>query len=136
MLSPKQLTLNLRDHLYDNEASWADKEMRWGGADPRPKLGIEGDKAPSSAWQGRGLEAPRARHPPTWRAQRRPPGRALGLHDLPRLRGAVPGHDQLRRQDRRHAPKPRLGEGRVPPRARKPFKAMEVNGNPWNLARM
>ena len=36
----------------------------------------------------------------------------------------------------RHAPQPGPGEGRVPGRAQKPFQGMEVNGNPWNLARI
>ena len=71
------------------------------------------------------------------RPQRHPPRRALGLHHLPRLRGAVPGDDHVRRQDRRHAAQPGDGQGRVPARARRSrSRRMEVNGNPWNLSRM
>ena len=42
---------------------------------------------------------------------------ALGLHDLPRLRGGLPGADRVRRQDRRHAPPPGAGGVALPGRA-------------------
>jgi hypothetical protein len=44
------------------------------------------------------------------------------LHDLPRLRGAVPGDDQLRRQDRAAAARPSDDEERVPFRADEPVQ--------------
>ena len=56
------------------------------------------------------------------------------LHDLPRLRGAVPGDDHLRRQDRADAPQPGDDPRReFPAELNKPFQGMETNGNPWNL---
>ena len=82
-----------------------------------------------------------AGHPATGQQTPRPrPGghssrRPVGVHDVPRVRGAVPGAHLVRRQDRRHAKKPRHGQGRVPPRTRSPFQGMESNGNPWNLPR-
>ena len=42
---------------------------------------------------------------------------ALGVQRLPRLRRGVPGHDRVRRQDRRHAPSPGAGGGALPERA-------------------
>ena len=69
MLSPKHLTLDLRDHLYAREG-----ELEAGGAASR--AGTKQAQAAS-----------------TLVPDDHPPRRALGLHHLPRLRGAVPGHD-------------------------------------------
>jgi hypothetical protein len=78
MLSPKMLTLNLRDHLYEREAELIDESKA-------PKVApVEGEEAPAAD------AAPTAELV----GRRHPPRRALGLHDLPRLRGAVPGDDQ------------------------------------------
>ncbi|MEI2779702.1 MAG: (Fe-S)-binding protein [Tetrasphaera sp.] len=65
------------------------------------------------------------------------PGRSVGVHHLPRVRRAVPRHDLVRRQDRRHAPQPRASSsGEFPHELQKTFQALETNGNPWNLTRM
>ena len=118
-LSPKHLTLALRDHLYASEPALIDER-----GDRRTRAKTE----PS----GRGRRATHEMHhadPPEDALLRRtdkvvdlvpehhPPRRALGLHHLPRLRRAVPGDDHLRRQDRRDAPQPGDDEGRVPGRA-------------------
>jgi hypothetical protein len=49
---------------------------------------------------------PRPLAPSRWSSRRDPPRCALGLHHLPGVRGAVPGDDHVRRQDRRHAAQP------------------------------
>jgi ferredoxin len=150
MLSPKQLTLNLRDHLYGREhrVHRATGGPVAHGREPtrrtittattitptamrRTRTTITGTVTTITATTTTTITAITRPSTPTTRCpsrtsprsdrprpQRHPPRRALGLHDVPRLRGAVPGDDQLRRQDRRHAPQPRDGEGRVPGRAR------------------
>ena len=42
---------------------------------------------------------------------------AVVVQHLPRLRRGLPGHDRVRRQDRRHAPPPGAGGGALPRRA-------------------
>ncbi len=91
--SPKHLTLALRDHLYSREDEVVHHDKAGGGADKDATA--DAREHPASP-----INLDRRRHPP-----RRP----LGVHHVPRLRGAVPGDDLVRRQDRRHAPQPRHG---------------------------
>jgi Fe-S oxidoreductase len=154
MLSPKQLTLNLRDHLYSREHELLNRPGGPKGASTTATRtttitrtatstarvtrtrrsrrttitatvttitsdGPRRSRPPRARLSRQPDPDPRRRHRAGGsRAERDPPRRALGLHDVPRLRGAVPGDDQLRRQDREHAPQPRPREGRVPGRAR------------------
>ncbi len=134
ILSPKQLTLDLRDHLYGRENEFLNrpggrKGGRHGhahgttnghgehGRRPREGRGRRhgqtartADARPATTTRPRRPRPPRAgagrsrrvaSKPVDLVGERHPPRRALGLHHLPRLRGAVPGDDQLRRQDRR-----------------------------------
>ena len=66
---------------------------------------------------GRGRGAARGRQERRRRRERHPRRGAVELQRLPRLRGGVPGHDRVRRQDRRHAPPPGPGGGALPDRA-------------------
>ena len=138
VLSPKHLTLALRDHLYDNEAMWADKEMRWGGADPNlAELGIEGDKSPEQRMEEvEGSKLPKAFtitdlvpnivHPDVlWACTT---CRACE-EQCPVMISYVDKIVDMRRNLV-------MVKNEFPHELAKPFQAMEVNGNPWNLSRM
>jgi Fe-S oxidoreductase len=138
VLSPKHLTLALRDHLYDNEAMWTDKEMRWGGADPNlAELGIEGDKSPEQRMEAvEGSKLPKAFtitdlvpnivHPDVlWACTT---CRACE-EQCPVMISYVDKIVDMRRNLV-------MVKNEFPHELAKPFQAMEVNGNPWNLSRM
>ena len=161
ILTPKQFTLDLRDHLYGREEEFLELPelprspigRPANGAAPadaqRPGSREGGDHELTDAARGGERRKLVHRAGVRWRerapalqagrpgSERHPPRRALGLHHLPRLRGAVPGDDQLRRQDRADAAQPGDDQGRVPRRAEQAVPAAwRSNGNPWNLSRI
>ena len=98
-LSPKLLMTKLKDHL--NEAGPGLRRAAAGNGGARPA--------------GAARPPPRARPPtPQHDRRRHRRGRALGLHHLLVLPGAVPGAERARQQDHRHAPQPGARPRRVP----------------------
>ena len=75
-------------------------------ATDRKPEGTEGAEATATAPPAAARQHPEAGQP---HLRRHPPRRPLGVHHVPRLRGAVPGAHLVRRQDRRHAPQPGHG---------------------------
>ena len=166
ILSPKHLTLDLRDHLYGREDEFLNRPGGPKGATddtrtrtrddhghgdehahgehghdhdarrrPRPRR----SRAPRARLPGQPDPDPRGRlEADQPRPRRHPPRRALGVHDLPRLRGAVPGDDHLRRQDRRACGATScMVKGEFPHELAEPVPgAWRSNGNPWNLSRI
>jgi len=134
ILSPKHLTLALRDHLYENEGMWTAKEMRWGGKDPvlgegeinpeRVAEGIEGSALPP-AFTITDL-VPNIIHPDVlWACTT---CRACE-EQCPVMISYVDKIVDMRRNLV-------MVKNEFPHELAKPFQAMEVNGNPWNLSRM
>ncbi len=137
ILSPKQLTLALRDHLYDHEGELVETEMRW----PPVKKdsdeitqtvdGMEvtaADKERSK--RGHGYQpidlVPNVVHPDVlWACTT---CRACE-EQCPVMISYVDKIVDMRRSLV-------LVKGEFPHTLQKPFQAMEVNGNPWNLSRM
>ena len=122
ILSPKMLTLNLRDHLFDNAAaitSRAAGEPVTGGAAFVPA----GQEAPSTA----SPELPtNVIHPDVlWACTT---CRACE-EQCPVMISYVDKIVQMRRNLV-------LIKGEFPAQLNGPFSAMEVNGNPWNIARV
>ena len=98
-LSPKHLTLALRDHLYKCEPVLLKPDV----AEPEAEAARPKARAASTRCTTPIRPRTRTSSPTTivdLVPERHPPRRALGVHHLPRLRRAVPGDDQLRRQDR------------------------------------
>ena len=77
-------------------------------------------------------ERPLVRRPLLARRRHRP-RRALVLHDVRRLRPAVPGRHRARRPHRRHAALPGADRVVVPSGAAGLFKNLENKGNPWGM---
>lgn len=144
ILSPKHLTLALRDHMYDNEPNLVEREMRWGP-------GLEGAAAAAAASDGDGalaLETERladeregARRPVQYNPINLSPEvvhpdvlwacttcRACE-EQCPVLISYVDKIVDMRRNLV-------MVRNEFPHELQKPFQAMEVNGNPWNLSRM
>jgi Fe-S oxidoreductase len=137
VLSPKHLTLALRDHMYQHEGELVAREMAWGpGAAPAPADG----EAPidpevlATAREG-------ARLAPTYKAIDLSPEvvhpdvlwactscRACE-EQCPVLISYVDKIVDMRRNLV-------MIRGEFPHELQKPFQGMEVNGNPWNLSRM
>ena len=114
MLSPKQLTLNLRNHAYANESNIIDKGMRAfaiaGAADGL----VQEDLVPVTI------------HPDVlWGCTT---CRACE-EQCPVMISYVDKIVDMRRNLI-------LVKGEVPHTLQKPFQGMETNGNPWNLSRM
>ncbi|EYF07136.1 (Fe-S)-binding protein [Chondromyces apiculatus] len=149
MLSPKQLTLNLRDHLYGSEAELVaekakkDAAKKSGAADGEKKEG-EGSEASAEA------EAPAEAAADGAEGANGANGkRALNLigdvvhpdvlwacttcraceEQCPVMISYVDKIVSMRRNLV-------LVKGEIPNDLNGPFQAMEVNGNPWNMARL
>jgi Fe-S oxidoreductase len=141
VLSPKHLTLALRDHMYDNEPALVEREMRWGP-------GLEGAAAAAAA-DGDGAvdvekladERENAKHPLRYDPINLSPEvvhpdvlwacttcRACE-EQCPVLISYVDKIVDMRRNLV-------MVRNEFPHELQKPFQAMEVNGNPWNLSRM
>jgi Fe-S oxidoreductase len=137
ILSPKHLTLAIRDHLYEHEAELVDREMRWG---PAPAEGAEDGSAQVDherlADEKEGAKRPLQYEPinivpdiihpdviwacTTCRACE---------EQCPVLISYVDKIVDIRRNLV-------MIRNEFPHELQKPFQAMEVNGNPWNLSRM
>lgn len=139
ILSPKHLTLALRDHMYEHEEELAQREMAWGP-------GLEGAAAADGT---EAVEHPEivaakregAKLPPTYKPIDLAPE---VLHpdvlwactscraceeQCPVLISYVDKIIDMRRNLV-------MVRNEFPHELQKPFQAMEVNGNPWNLSRM
>lgn len=134
ILSPKHFTLALRDHLYENEAMWTAKEMRWGGADPVLGEGEKSAEALADEKEGSVLPpafsitdlVPNIIHPDVlWACTT---CRACE-EQCPVMISYVDKIVDMRRNLV-------MVKNEFPHELAKPFQAMEVNGNPWNLSRM
>jgi Fe-S oxidoreductase len=140
ILSPKHLTLALRDHMYDHENELVEREMAWGP-------GLEGAAAEGAAEATSDdpeLVAARAQHakfPPKYTAIDLAPDvihpdvlwactscRACE-EQCPVLISYVDKIIDMRRNLV-------MVKGEFPHELQKPFQGMEVNGNPWNLSRL
>lgn len=134
ILSPKHLTLALRDHLYENEQMWADKEMRWGGEEPKlpegevsPERRVEEQEAASGPVPFAPVDlVPNIVHPDVlWACTT---CRACE-EQCPVMISYVDKIVDMRRNLV-------MVKNEFPHELAKPFQAMETNGNPWNLSRM
>jgi Fe-S oxidoreductase len=144
ILSPKHLTLALRDHMYQHEAELAEREMTWGP-------GLEGAAAADAAApdpvheavvaESAAAKLEGAKSPPTYKAVDLVPEivhpdvlwactscRACE-EQCPVLISYVDKIVDMRRNLV-------MVKGEFPHELQKPFQGMEVNGNPWNLSRM
>ena len=128
VLSPKHLTLALRDHMYDHEKELTEKEMLWG---PRSTDDVE--KAGDDVEKSRRAEpyvpvnvSPDIIHPDVlWACTS---CRACE-EQCPVLISYVDKIVDMRRNLVMIA-------NEFPHELQKPFNGMETNGNPWNLSRM
>lgn len=140
VLSPKHLTLALRDHMYDHEQELVEREMKWGP-------GLDGAAAAAAAEGGEidpeplADAAEGAKHPVKYEAVNLAPDvihpdvlwacttcRACE-EQCPVLISYVDKIVSMRRNLV-------MVRNEFPHELQKPFQAMEVNGNPWNLSRM
>jgi hypothetical protein len=111
-LSPKLLIMNLRDHMLTKAPYLLHQN-----AGPDTALGGE-RRRQQQRRQGRGrVGAAARRHRRDGRGHR--PRRALVLHDVRRVRGAVPGRHRARRPHHRHAPLPGADRVELPVRGRR-----------------
>ena len=115
-LSPKMLVMAMRDHAHA-KAPWllASEGEREGLGESRRR---RSPRCPWSATPGYDITNPLGGLQPARPRCRHRPGRAVVLHDLWRVRRAVPGRHRARRRDRRHAPLPGADRERLPQRAR------------------
>jgi Fe-S oxidoreductase len=143
ILSPKHFTLALRDHMYSHESELVEREMTWGP-------GLEGARAAAAAESNEGTAiaieskaderegakrpvrydpinlAPEIIHPDVlWACTT---CRACE-EQCPVLISYVDKIVDMRRNLV-------MIRNEFPHELQKPFQAMEVNGNPWNLSRM
>lgn len=132
ILSPKHLTLALRDHMYAHETELNEREMRWAAGavpadenDPERLADIkEGAKRPVE-YEPIDL-SPEVVHPDVlWACTT---CRACE-EQCPVLISYVDKIVDMRRNLV-------MIRNEFPHELQKPFQAMEVNGNPWNLSRM
>ena len=103
---------------------------------PGPLPGLRHRQAPL-ADEGRQPDPGTRLHPVRGRPDRdHRPGRAVGLHHLPRLPGDLPGCHRTRAQDRRHAPQPGADGRGVPRRggAKLPPRPSRSTATPWAWA--
>jgi Fe-S oxidoreductase len=135
ILSPKHLTLAMRDHLYEHEGELTEQEMRW--AHSPPLAGEEEKKSPEQLAD----EKEGAKRPPKYDPVDLVPNivhpdvlwacttcRACE-EQCPVLISYVDKIVDMRRNLV-------MIKNEFPHELQKPFQAMEVNGNPWNLSRM
>ena len=129
VLSPKHLTLALRDHMYENQPQLTETEQAWG-----PKVATDDIEANADAKEGTHkpdlyasiLLSPEVIHPDVlWACTT---CRACE-EQCPVLISYVDKIVDLRRNLV-------MIRNEFPHELQKPFQAMEVNGNPWNLSRM
>jgi Fe-S oxidoreductase len=140
ILSPKHLTLALRDHMYEHQAELVDREMRWGpgleGAEAADAADASAKDPERLADEREGAERPLVYEPidlvpnivhpdvlwacTTCRACE---------EQCPVLISYVDKIVEMRRNLV-------MIRGEFPHELQKPFQGMEVNGNPWNLSRM
>ncbi len=139
VLSPKQFTLALRDHMYEHENELVEREMAWGTATSGTTNGSEGDvpvdpEVLASAREGARVApkytaidlAPDVIHPDVlWACTS---CRACE-EQCPVLISYVDKIVDMRRNLV-------MVRGEFPHALQKPFQGMEVNGNPWNLSRL
>ena len=132
LLSPKHLTLALRDHMYEHQTELVDREMAWAPGNISPELladeirtnDLEGAKRPQQ-YQAIDL-TPDVIHPDVlWACTS---CRACE-EQCPVLISYVDKIVDMRRNLV-------MIKGEFPHELQKPFQGMEVNGNPWNLSRM
>lgn len=144
ILSPKHLTLALRDHMYDHEGELVEREMRWGpGLDgAAAAAAAEGDAGKlAEEVELRADEHEGAKRPVTYQPVNLAPDvihpdvlwacttcRACE-EQCPVLISYVDKIVDMRRNLV-------MVRNEFPHELQKPFQAMEVNGNPWNLSRM
>ncbi len=138
ILSPKHLTLALRDHMYEHQAELVEEEMRWGPhpgapppdatespADPEVLADVKEGAKPAVTYKHIDL-APDVIHPDVlWACTT---CRACE-EQCPVLISYVDKIVDMRRNLV-------MIRNEFPHELQKPFQAMEVNGNPWNLSRM
>ena len=144
ILSPKHLTLALRDHLYDHEPELVEREMKWGPGLDGAAAAAEGEVSASTLAMNveSGADtAEGARRPVVYTPVNMSPDvihpdvlwacttcRACE-EQCPVLISYVDKIVDMRRNLV-------MIRGEFPHELQKPFQAMEVNGNPWNLSRM
>lgn len=139
ILSPKHLTLALRDHMYGHESELVEREMAWGPG-LEGAVAADGEEAPvdpevlASRLEGAKPAAhykpidlvPEVIHPDVlWACTS---CRACE-EQCPVLISYVDKIVDMRRNLV-------MIRGEFPHELQKPFQGMEVNGNPWNLSRM
>jgi len=138
VLSPKHLTLALRDHMYGHEGELVEREMAWGpsanGASAADGEAQVDPEILATAREGAKLAplykaidlAPEVVHPDVlWACTS---CRACE-EQCPVLISYVDKIVDMRRNLV-------MVRGEFPHALQKPFQGMEVNGNPWNLSRM
>jgi len=130
ILSPKHLTLALRDHLYSHEEQWVSRPSN--GANGAAHAATEGEAAASAAPASDAIDVatmnlvPDVIHPDVlWACTT---CRACE-EQCPVLISYVDKIVDMRRNLV-------LVKGEFPHTLSKPFQGMETNGNPWNLSRM
>ena len=151
ILSPKHLTLALRDHMYQHEAELAEREMTWGpglegaaAADAAAAAAADGAMDPvreAIVAESAAAKVEGAKSPVTYRPIDLVPEvvhpdvlwactscRACE-EQCPVLISYVDKIVDMRRNLV-------MVKGEFPHELQKPFQGMEVNGNPWNLSRM
>lgn len=145
ILSPKEFTLALRDHMYDHEPELAEREMRWGpgldGAAAAAADQAESASAHAIQVEARADEKEGAKRPLEYKPVNLVPEvihpdvlwacttcRACE-EQCPVLISYVDKIVDMRRNLV-------MVQNEFPHELQKPFQAMEVNGNPWNLSRM
>ena len=127
LLSPKHLTLDLRDHLYEREAELirVGKHPAAPSA-PAPTEGATSDAIPLQMAAGKPVHVTEFIHPDVlWACTT---CRACE-EQCPVMISYVDKIVDMRRSLV-------LIKSEFPTQLQKPFQAMEVNGNPWNLSRL
>ncbi|APR85704.1 Fe-S oxidoreductase [Minicystis rosea] len=146
ILSPKQLTLDLRDHLYGRENEFLNRPGGPKGLPPEaPKAEGEAKEGEASA-EGSEGEAAKTETPAADGAVVSKPIDLVGNVIHPDVLWACTTCRACEEQCpvmisyvdkivsmRRHLV---MVKGEFPAELGNPFQAMEVNGNPWNLARI
>jgi Fe-S oxidoreductase len=137
VLSPKHLTLALRDHLYEHQTELAAREMQWG---PSPNAANDTETAAKDperlADEAEGVKRPAHYEPIDLVPNVVLPDVLWGCttcraceEQCPVLISYVDKIVGMRRNLV-------MIKNEFPHELQKPFQAMEVNGNPWNLSRM
>jgi Fe-S oxidoreductase len=127
ILSPKHLTLALRDHMYEHQPELVEREMKWAPArDEAEKLADEREGAKQAKVYEPVNLVPEIVHPDVlWGCTT---CRACE-EQCPVLISYVDKIIDMRRNLV-------MIKNEFPHELQKPFQAMQTNGNPWNLSRM